>query len=200
MFYYLNGEITVKEQSFICTDISGVGYLVHSSFNTISKLELHKKHKLYTYTHIREDMFDIYGFIDMEELSFFKHLISISGVGPKAALSILSIASPESLALAIITGDEKLITRAQGIGKKIAQRIVLELKDKISKEKISVLSSKDIEIFSSTDTSSVSEAISALMVLGYTQAEATISLKGVDPTLSSEDVIKQGLKNLLKQG
>ena len=200
MFYYLNGEITVKEQSFICTDINGVGYLVHSSFNTISKLELHKKHKLYTYTHIREDMFDIYGFIDMEELSFFKHLISISGVGPKAALSILSIASPESLALAIITGDEKLITRAQGIGKKIAQRIVLELKDKISKEKTSILSSKDIEIFSSTDTSSVSEAISALMVLGYTQAEATISLKGVDPTLSSEDVIKQGLKNLLKQG
>lgn len=198
MFYYLNGEITVKDQHNVCVDVNGVGYLVHSSFNTISKLEINKKHKLYTYTHIREDIFDIYGFADMEELSFFKHLISISGVGPKAGLSILSIASPSSLALAIITGDEKLITKAQGIGKKIAQRVVLELKDKISKEKNSVVSSVDIEIFS--DKSSVSEAISALMVLGYAQSEAVSALKGVDPTLSAEAIVKSGLKNLLKQG
>lgn len=199
MFYYLNGEITVKEQSFVCLDVNGVGYLVYSSFNTISKLELHKKSKLFTYTNIREDAFDIYGFCDHEELNFFKLLISITGVGPKAALSILSIASPESLALAIITGDEKLITKAQGIGKKIAQRIVLELKDKIQKSTQTV-SHADLEVFANNDTSSVGEAISALMVLGYSQAEATGALRGIDGNLTSEEIIKIGLKNLLKQG
>lgn len=197
MFYYLNGEITVKEQNLVVVDVSGVGYAVHTSFNTLSKLDLHTKHRLYTYCNIREDAFDIFGFYDLEELNFFKLLIGINGVGPKAGLSILSVASPESLALAIITGDEKLITRAQGIGKKIAQRIVLELKDKIAKEK-STVSASNIQTFvdNAGDSGNISEAISALMVLGYSQSEATSALAGVSAELSSEDMIKIALKNL----
>lgn len=198
MFYYLNGEVTVKEQNLLVIDINGVGYAVHTSFNTMSKIELHKKHKLYTYCNIREDAFDIFGFADMEELNFYKLLTGITGVGPKAALSILSIASPESLALAIITGDEKLITQASGIGKKIASRIVLELKDKIAKEQMTA-SSTTTTFIADTDGSNVSEAISALMVLGYSQSEATQALKGVDGALTSDQIIKIALKNLLKQ-
>ena len=198
MFYYLSGEITIKEQSLVVVDVNGVGYAVHTSFNTLSQLDLHKKHTLFTYCNIREDAFDIFGFSDMEELNFFKLLISINGVGPKAALSILSIASPQSLALAIITGDEKLITRAQGIGKKIASRIVLELKDKISKEQS--ISTTQVDFIEIGDNSSISEAISALMVLGYSQSEATSAIKGVAPELSSDQIIKIALKNLLKHG
>lgn len=200
MFYYLNGEITHKENNLAVVDCNGVGYAVFTSINTLSKLEFGKKQKLFTYTHIREDIFDIFGFSDIEELNFFKLLISITGVGPKAALSILSVASPQSLALAIITGDEKLITQAQGIGKKIASRIVLELKDKVAKEQMSVKSTS-MEVFAQAgDTENLSEAVSALMVLGYSQTEATTSLKGVDLTLSSDEIIKIGLKNLFKQG
>ncbi|MFI3226359.1 MAG: Holliday junction branch migration protein RuvA [Clostridia bacterium] len=200
MFYYLNGEVTVKEQNLIVVDVNGVGYAVHTSLNTLSKVELNKKHKLYTYCNIREDAFDIFGFYDMEELNFYKLLTGITGVGPKAALSILSVASPESLALAIITGDEKLITRAVGIGKKIASRIVLELKDKIAKEQISSGSVSQVEfIGGDVDNSNVSEAISALMVLGYSQSEATQALRGVDGTLNADQIIKIALKNLLKQ-
>lgn len=196
MFYYLNGLITIKEQSFVCLDINGAGYLVYTSLNTLSKLELNSHAKLYTYTNIREDAFDIYGFLDIEELNFFKLLINISGVGPKAGLSILSVASPSALALAIISGDEKLITQAQGIGKKIAQRIVLELKDKIQKEK-STVSHKDLEVFNTSDV--INESISALMVLGYSQSEATKSISGIDTSLTSAEIIKIGLKNLLRQ-
>lgn len=200
MFYYLNGEITHKENNLAVVDCNGVGYAVFTSINTLSKLEFGKKQKVFTYTHIREDIFDIFGFSDIEELNFFKLLISITGVGPKAALSILSVASPQSLALAIITGDEKLITQAQGIGKKIASRIVLELKDKVAKEQMSVKSTS-MEVFAQAgDTENLSEAVSALMVLGYSQTEATTSLKGVDLTLSSDEIIKIGLKNLFKQG
>lgn len=197
MFYYLNGVVTVREQNLIVLDVNGVGYAVNTSFNTFSKVELKKTHKLYTYCNIREDAFDIFGFFDMEELNFFKLLISISGVGPKAGLSILSVASPESLALAIITGDEKLITKASGIGKKIASRIVLELKDKIAKEQITATDTK--EFFIDDDSSNVSESISALMVLGYAQSEAMQAIKGIDVTLSSDQIIKIALKNLLKQ-
>ncbi|MFI3114645.1 MAG: Holliday junction branch migration protein RuvA [Clostridia bacterium] len=198
MFYYLNGKITVKEQNLIVVDINGVGYAVHTSLNTLSKIEINKTHKLFTYCNIREDAFDIFGFADIEELNFFKLLISINGVGPKAGLSILSVASPESLALAIITGDEKLITQASGIGKKIASRIVLELKDKIAKEQISNTATMESFVID-TDNSSISEAISALMVLGYTQGEATQAIKGVDAGLTSDQIIKIALKNLLKQ-
>lgn len=198
MFYYLEGQITIKEQNFVVVDINGVGYAVHTSMNTVTKLDLHKKHKLFTHCNIREDAFDIYGFADLEELNFYKLLTSISGVGPKAGLAILSVASPESLALAIITGDEKLITRASGIGKKIASRIVLELKDKVAKEQVS-LKSENMEIISN-DTGSVTEAISALMVLGYSQAEATGAIKGATADQTADQIVKIGLKNLLRQG
>ncbi len=200
MFYYLNGDVTVKEQNLIVLDVNGVGYACHVSFNTYSKVELHKKQKLFTYCNIKEDAFDIFGFCDLDELNFYKLLTSISGVGPKAALAILSVASPESLALAIITGDEKLITRAQGVGKKIAQRICLELKDKIAKEKKTV-SSADMAVFAETSISgnnAINEAISALMVLGYTQTEANEALRGVSSEFDSEQMIKIALKNLLK--
>lgn len=199
MFYYLSGEITIIEQNLVVLDVSGVGYAVHTSFNTLSNLEKGQKATLYTYCNIREDAFDVFGFYDIEELKFFKLLIGINGVGPKAGLSILSVASPASLALAIITGDEKLITKASGIGKKIAQRIVLELKDKVAKEKATV-SSADVLIHAPAESDALSEAISALMVLGYTQQEATSALAGVSADGGLEEMIKYALKNLMKQG
>lgn len=197
MFYYLNGKVTVKEQNMVAIDVGGVGYAVHTSYNTSSKLEKGKEALVYTYCNIREDAFDIFGFIDLEELNFFKLLIGINGVGPKAGLAILSVANPASLALAIITGDEKLITKAQGIGKKIAQRIVLELKDKVAKDKIA---QTEEFVVQTSDSQTLSETISALMVLGYTQIEAQESLKGVSAELTSEQMIKEALKNLMKQG
>lgn len=200
MFYYLNGEVTIKEQHLVVLDVNGVGYAVNTSLNTSSKVKLAQKHKLYTYCNIREDAFDIYGFYDLEELNFYKLLISISGVGPKAGLAILSVASPESLALAIITGDEKLITQASGIGKKIASRIVLELKDKIAKEQMTGSNPIPMDFVATADNTAISEAVSALIVLGYSNNESIGALKGIDPTLPSSDMIKIALKNLMKKG
>ena len=141
MFYYIDGTVTVLEQGLAVIDCGGVGYACHASQNTIGKLKMGTRARLLTYLNVREDIFELYGFIDEEELSCFKMMIGVSGVGPKAALAILSIAPPDRLALSIITGDEKLLMQAPGIGKKIAQRIVLELRDKMSKEQLANIAS-----------------------------------------------------------
>ena len=134
MFYYLNGTVAHVEPYLAVIDCGGVGYACRTTGTTISQLKVGKVGKLYTYLNVGEDVFDLYGFATQGELDSFKQLIGVSGVGPKAALAILSSCTPQNLAMAIITGDEKTLTVAPGIGKKIAQRIILELKDKVTKE------------------------------------------------------------------
>ena len=158
--------------------------------------------RLYTYLYVREDIFDLYGFADAEELNCFKMLIGVSGVGPKAALAILSVAPPSRLALSIITGEEKLLTQAPGIGKKTAQRIVLELRDKMSKEQLESgkgsAVSLELPATGSAEVNHTQEAIAALMVLGYAQSEALQAMKGLDLSEypDAESIIRVCLKRL----
>ena len=200
MFYYLNGKVTVMEQNLAVIDMGGVGYACSVSLNTMSYLEVGKDAKLYTYCHIKEDAFDIFGFHSLNEKRSFELLLSVSGVGPKAALSILSSTTPEGLALAILNGDEKVITVAQGIGKKIAQRVILELKDKISKESAEVAAAGVIPtVPTGTSAAKHSEASAALAVLGFTPGEAAAVLRTIDvENLSIEDIIREALAKSIK--
>ena len=200
MFYYIAGELAQLDQSAAVVDAGGVGYLLSISGSTLGKLagKVGQRVKLYTHMAVKEDAVELYGFFTTEELDAFRMLISVSGVGPKSAVSVLSLLTPERFALAVSSGDAKAISRASGIGPKSAARIVLELKDKVS----AVLSASEDEtgeLTASVEAGSLSEAISALCVLGYTRSEAQSSLKGVDPTASLEDMIKYGLKRLMKQ-
>lgn len=203
MFYYVDGTVTVLEQGLAVIDCGGVGYACHASQNTIGKLKIGTRARLLTYLNVREDIFELYGFIDEEELSCFKMMIGVSGVGPKAALAILSIAPPDRLALSIITGDEKLLMQAPGIGKKIAQRVVLELRDKMSKEQLETASAASPVAAAAVAGGGVNhtqEAVAALMVLGYSQAEALHAMEGLDITqMEAEEIIRQCLKKLVKQ-
>ena len=202
MFSYVDGTVTVLEQGLAVIDCGGVGYACHASQNTISKLKIGAHARLLTYLNVREDIFELYGFIDEEEQSCFKMMIGVSGVGPKAALSILSIAPPDRLALSIITGDEKMLMQAPGIGKKIAQRIVLELRDKMSKEQLETASaaSPAVAAAASGGVNHTQEAVAALMVLGYSQAEALHAMEGLDAAgMEAEEIIRQCLKKLVKQ-
>ena len=201
MFYYLEGEVTVIAMNLAVIDIGGAGYACMTTLNTLSHLEAGKKAKLYTYCNVKEDAFDIYGFYDQSEKRCFEQLLSVSGVGPKAALSILSSASPESLALAIIGDDESALTIAPGIGKKLAQRIILELKDKVSKEMPSLKASGFVPSGEGTNQpgSKQRDAAAALTVLGYSQGEISAAMRGIDiEGLSVEDIIREVLKNSIK--
>ena len=183
-------------------DCGGVGYACKTSQTTCASLTVGKKAKLYTYLHVGENIFDLYGFADQEELNCFQMLISVSGVGPKAALAILSTAPTSQLALSIITGDAMLLTRAPGVGKKIAQRICLELKDKLAKQQDTKgLSGIPAAVPMAADsTAAVSEAVSALMVLGYSQSEAMGAMEGLSAeNATAEDLIKACLKKLAAQ-
>jgi Holliday junction DNA helicase RuvA len=200
MFYYLEGPITVIEQNLAVVDIGGAGYGCFTTMNTLSHLEIGKKARLYTFCNIKEDIFDIYGFYDMSEKRFFEQLLTVSGVGPKAALSILSSGTPESLAVAIINDDERALTMAPGVGKKIAQRVILELKDKVAKESAGLKSSgfSPEAAGAGTKGSKLSDAASALAVLGYSQSEIGSALRGIDTqTLTVEEIIREVLKNSL---
>lgn len=202
MFYYVDGTVTVLEQGLAVIDCGGVGYACHASQNTIGKLKIGAHACLLTYLNVREDVFELYGFIDEEEQSCFKMMIGVSGVGPKAALSILSVAPPDRLALSIITGDEKTLMQAPGIGKKIAQRIVLELRDKMSKEQLETASAASpvVAAAASGGVNHTQEAVAALMVLGYSQAEALHAMEGLDAAgMEAEEIIRQCLKKLVKQ-
>ena len=200
MFYYLKGDVTVLEQNLAVIDVGGVGYACFVSLNTMSYLEIGKEAKLYTYCNIKEDAFDIYGFHSINEKRSFELLLSVSGVGPKAALSILSSSTPEGLALAIINGDEKAITIAQGIGKRIAQRVILELKDKISKESAEIVTAGVVpSVPAGASVAKHSEASAALAVLGFTPAEAASILRTIDvDNLSVEEIIREALAKSLK--
>ncbi len=195
MFYYIEGTVSVIEQGIAVIDTGGIGFLCNVSMNTMSRIELNKKAKLYTYCNIKEDAFDIYGFYDLQEKHCFELLLSVSGVGPKAALSILSSATPEDLALSVATENEKLLTAAPGVGKRIAQRIILELKDKIAKT-IAVPADAGLPTATTSGGSKkLAEITAALEVLGFTGSEITVSLKGIDIDNSSvEDVIRAVLQ------
>ena len=200
MFYYVKGLVAHRAPFLAVIVCGGVGYACRTTNNTLACLEKGKEAKLYTHLNVREDAMELYGFATESELNCFQMLLSVSGVGPKAALSILSAATPERLAMSIITGDEKALTVAQGIGKKIAQRIILELKDKLAKGQLS----SGGESYGGTGVTVIpenksSEAAAALAVLGYSQSEIGLALKGIDlESLKLEDIIKQALKKMVK--
>ena len=201
MFYYLEGTVAEILPGLAVIDCGGVGYACMTTNNTLASLKKGQKGKLYTFLNVGENAFGLYGFATQNELNSFKMLIGVSGVGPKAALAILSVGTPETLAMAIVTGDEKALTAAPGIGKKIAQRIILELKDKMAKETAGGLDfsgGKGVAapaLFSNKAT----EAAQALAVLGYTTQEVQMALKGVDvENLPLEEIIRQSLKKMVK--
>ncbi len=201
MYYYVSGTVAHVEPYLAVIDCGGVGYACRTTSFTLSQIKKGDKARLYTYLSVREDAMDLYGFATNEELKLFRQLISVSGVGPKAALSILSASTPANLALSIITGDEKALTCAQGIGKKIAQRVILELKDKLAKGQTISAAGESVSGPAVTiiPQNKASEAAAALAVLGYSQAEINVALKGVDmESLTLEQIIRQALKNMMK--
>ena len=193
MYYYIEGTVTYKSFDFLVVDAGGVGYKIGMADSSISKVSVGEKRRIFTYLNVREDAMDIYGFLTEEELNLFRLLISVSGIGPKVGLGILSAISPSEFALAVVTGNVKVITKAPGVGPKVAQRIILELKDKMKKAEIAEMP-EDYGAF----TDSSDEAVSALMVLGYSASEAKSVLSKVDAGLSVEDTVKQALKLLMR--
>lgn len=201
MFYYLEGTVVEILPYLAVIDCGGVGYGCKTTNNTLAALKKGQKGKLYTYLNVGEGIFELYGFATQNELNSFKLLLGVSGVGPKAALAILSVGTPETLAMAIVTGDEKSLTAAPGIGKKIAQRIILELKDKMAKETAGGLdfSGGKGGPAPSVFSNKAAEAAQALAVLGYSSQEVSAALKGVDvENLPLEEIIRQSLKKMVK--
>lgn len=200
MFYSITGKIVYTDASTIALECNGVAFRCTTSLNTLQKTgSTGNTATLYTYLHIREDVMELFGFYDNEELEAFKMLISVSGVGPKAAVAILSVLNPASLAVCVTSGDVKSIIRAQGVGAKIAQRIVLELKDKLSKTVPSQMSASQFApVGSGSINSNKSEAASALAALGYSHSDASAVLSKLDDNLSVQELIKQGLKLLAR--
>jgi Holliday junction DNA helicase RuvA len=200
MFYYLNGVVAEMEANLAVIDCGGVGYACATTNYTLSQLKKGERAKLYTYMNVREDAVDLFGFSSQSELHSFKLLLGVSGVGPKAALAILSTNTPANLAMAVVMGDEKALTAAPGIGKKIAQRIILELKDKLAKEQASFGPDTDGSVpLTVLPNDKAKEAGAALAVLGYSGSEVAAALKGIDiDTLPLEEIIRQALKRMVK--
>ena len=198
MIYYVSGTVTVLEPGLAVVDCGGVGYGCRVTAYTAAQLKLNQPAKLFITESIREDAFDLFGFISREEQRCYELLTSVNGVGPKAAMAILS-AGPQNFTLAVMTGDEKLLTAAQGIGKKIAQRIILELKDKIG-------GGFDAPDFSgAVATAPVSQgnlslASSALQELGYSPAEVAMALKGANPNDTTENLVRFALRAMMTKG
>ena len=199
MFYYVNGPVAELEAGLAVIDCGGVGYACATTNYTLSQLKKGEKAKLYTYMNVREDAVELFGFASQSELHSFKLLLGVSGVGPKAALSILSANTPANLAMAVVMGDEKALTAAPGIGKKIAQRIILELKDKLAKEQGSFDAGSGGPVRMPTQDNKAGEAAAALAVLGYGSQEISAALKGIDmEALPLEEIIRQSLKKMVK--
>ena len=198
MFYYLNGTITLLDANLAVVDCGGVGYACHTTNYTLSKLQVGKQAKLFTFCNIKEDAFDIYGFSTREELNCFEKLLGVGGVGPKAALAILSVVTPDQFTLAVMTQDDKTLTMAQGVGKKLAQRILLELKDKLAPSQLE-LSGAQMDA-SPVHGSKSAEASAALASLGYSQQEIASALKGVDVNaMSVEQIVRHALRAMVMQ-
>ena len=198
MLYYVSGPVAVLEPGLAVIDCSGVGYGCRVTSYTASQLKLGKEAKLYITESIREDAFDLYGFIDREEQRCYSLLTSVNGVGPKAAMSILA-SGPQNFTLAVMTGDEKLLTAAQGVGKKIAQRIILELKDKVGGANAE-LDFSGPTLSAPASGSNAALANAALQELGYSPAEISAALKGVDPGLATEEMVRYALRAMVMKG
>ena len=200
MLYYVSGEVTVLEPGFAVVDCGGVGYGCHTTAYTAAQLKLGQKTRLYITESIREDAFDLYGFISREEQRCYELLTSVSGVGPKAAIAILSAGGPQNFTLAVMTGDEKLLTAAQGVGKKIAQRIILELKDKVAGSSTELDFSGPTVSAAPVQGGNVAMASAALQELGYSAAEINAALKGVSPTATTEEMVRYALRAMVLKG
>ena len=199
MIYYVSGPVTVLEPGLAVIDCGGVGYGCRVTAYTTAQLKLNQPARLYITESIREDAFDLYGFISKEEQRCYELLTSVNGVGPKAAMSILS-AGPQNFTLAVMTGDEKLLTAAQGVGKKIAQRIILELKDKMGGGAMELDFSASASVAAPVQGNYSAMATAALQELGYSPAEIHNALKGVDPNASTEEMIRFALRAMVMKG
>ncbi len=200
MIYYVSGPVAVIEPGLAVIDCNGVGYGCRVTGYTAAQLKLNQNAKLYISESIREDAYELYGFESREEQRCFELLTSVNGVGPKAAVAILSVGGPQNFTLAIMTGDEKLLTAAQGVGKKIAQRIILELKDKIGGGGMELDFSGGKAAAPAVHGNNAALANAALQELGYSAAEITTALKGVDPNASTEEMVRHALRAMVMKG
>ncbi len=197
MFYYLNGTVAELLPGMAVIDCWGVGYACRTTSNTLSALKRGQNGKLYTFLHVGDAIFDLYGFATRNELDAFRMLIGVSGVGPKAALGLLSAMTPDALTLAIVTEDERALTSAPGIGKKIARRMILELKDRLSGETFG--GGADVSGGAAAFVDKATEAAQALTALGYSAQEIRAAMKGLDTaSLPLEEIIRQSLKKMAK--
>lgn len=200
MIYSLRGKLILSDSSFAVVECAGVGYKCNISLNTVSHLpKTGSEVFLYTYMAVKEDSVDLFGFYSIEELDCFKLLISVSGVGPKVAIGLLSEFTADKLMLSIAASDAKTLTAASGVGNKMAQRIVLELKDKVSSIGVSASSEDILAAGNSSVTSNAKEAVAALVSLGFSQSDAAVAVGKYNSSLKAEDLIKQALKDLSRQ-
>ena len=199
MLYYVSGKVAILEPGLAVIDCGGVGYGCRVTAYTAGQLKLNQNARLYITESIREDAFDLYGFISREEQRCYELLTSVNGVGPKAAMSILA-AGPQNFTLAVMTGDEKMLTAAQGIGKKIAQRIILELKDKIGGGSMELDFSAGTTAAPVQAGSNAALAHAALQELGYSPAEISTALKGEDPNATTEEMVRHALRAMVMKG
>ena len=200
MLYYVSGEVSVLEPGLAVIDCGGVGYGCHTTAYTTAQLKLGQKAKLYITESIREDAFDLYGFISKEEQHCFELLTTVTGVGPKAAMAILSAGGPQNFTLAVMTGDEKMLTAAQGVGKKLAQRIILELKDKLGGSNMELDFSGPSISAPVQNGNNAALATAALQELGYSPAEISAALKGVAANATTEEMVRYALRAMVMKG
>ncbi len=197
MINNIKGEITYADAQFIVVECGGIGFKCFASLNTLQSIgKVGSKVNVFTYLAVKEDALDLYGFADQAEMEAFKMLITVSGVGPKAAIAVLSEFSTDKLAIAIASSDVKAITRANGIGKKTAERIVLELKDKMAGISLGDSSSSVASASSIAEESDAAEAVAALVALGFSQSDAAVAVGQMDKSLSADEMIRLGLKQL----
>ena len=196
MYYYIKGKPVIKGINYVVVEAGGIGYKINTSANSLNRInENDKEITMYTYFVVREDAQELFGFLTMEEKNMFESLISVSGVGPKAAVSILSVATPSEFAAAVICDNVKVITKAQGVGPKLAKRVILELRDKMKNVDIDLPADSSIEEPVVTSDAR-GEAVSALVVLGYSTDEAKKAVLSVEGEMSAEDYIKKALARL----
>ena len=200
MLYYVSGTVTILEPGLAVIDCGGVGYGCRVTAYTASQLKLNTAARLFITESIREDAFDLYGFASREEQRCYELLTAVNGVGPKAAMAILSAGGPQNFTLAVMTGDEKMLTAAQGVGKKLAQRIILELRDKIGGASMELDFSGGPVAAPVQQGSNLALANAALQELGYSPAEINAALKGVDPQASTEDMVRHALRAMVMKG
>ena len=201
MLYYVSGTVAVLEPGLAVIDCGGVGYGCRVTAYTAGQLKLNQNARLYITESIREDAFDLFGFISREEQRCFELLTSVNGVGPKAALAILSSGGPQNFTLAVMTGDEKMLTAAQGVGKKLAQRIILELKEKIGGSSMELdFSAGNPSAAPAQTGGAAAMARAALQELGYSPVEISAALKGVDPNASTEEMVRFALRAMVMKG